>query len=256
VISAPIAMTTRPKSDALEDCRYLKTGGLEAIAVPTLRIEARQQIGLSDIPDNVDGIILTSRHAASQITDQGIIKKPCFVVGEATARAAQRAGFDDIHIAAGDGNALLALLEKTPYQRFCWPSATHSGFDIKTALEANSNKQVERIIVYEAVTEDELDDAAIHHIRSTRPMIILIHSGRAGEQFSHLLDQHDLSEYRQFMQLVVISSRAAGLCGQGWHRIHVMPSPLRSLMLAKAFDLAGISPADSDHSIRMIRPLD
>jgi len=256
VTSAPIAMTTRPWGDALEDCRYLKAGGLEAIAVPTLRIERRQNIGLYDLSQDVDAMILTSRHAAKQISDQAMLTKPCFVVGEATARAAKTAGFVDIQIAAGDGTALMALLEQSPYQRFCWPSATHSGFNIKTALESNSDKQVERIIVYEALLEDKLDNAAIRHIRSGRPMIILIHSGRAGEQFSHLLNQHELSEYRKFMKLIVISSRAAGLCGQGWHNIHVVSSPLRSLMLAKAFELAGLSHAETDHSTRMIKPLD
>ena len=259
-------MTTRPLDDALEDCRYLIAGGLEAIAVPTLKIETRQHISplgasLSDnahdkVAHDVEAIILTSRHAASHITNPALLAKPCFVVGEATALAAKAAGFEDIHIADGDGQALMNLLRTAPYQRLCWPSATHSGFDIKTALEANSDKQVERIIVYEAVTEDRLDDAAIRHIRSGRPIIVLIHSGRAGEQFSHLLDHHHLSEYRQYMKLIVISTRAAGLCGQGWHKIHVVSSPLRSLMLAEAFELAGISPAETDHSTRMIKPLD
>jgi uroporphyrinogen-III synthase len=256
VTRAPIAMTTRPRGDAFEDCRYLEAGGLEAIAIPTLRIETRQNIGLGDLSEDVDAVILTSRHAANQITDPAMLAKPCFVVGEATASAAQAAGFDHIQIAAGAGQALMTLIEQSPYLRLCWPSATHSGFDIKTALEAHSNKQVERIIVYEAVTEDQLDEAAIRQICSGRPIIVLIHSGRAGEQFSHLLDQHDLAEYRKFMKLIVISSRAAGLCGQGWHNIHIVSSPLRSLMLAKAFELAGISHAETDHSQRMIKPLD
>lgn len=249
-----LAITTRPAKDAIADCHYLEAHGLEALSQPVLDIVP---LSHPPIPKIAEATILTSRHAASFIRAEAnkadLLDRPCYVVGDATAKAASLAGFKDIHIAGGDGKALLELVLSSPQGKFCWPSAFHSGFDIKSALEETNGKTVERIIVYEAKTVNKLNTRTISAIESERPLIILIHSGRAGEHFRHLLDQHRLGKYRQNMTLVVISSRAAGLCGQGWHKIHVITSPLRSIMLMQALELAGI-PVDHDSVIDM--PLD
>jgi hypothetical protein len=44
-------------------------------------------------------------------------------------------------------------------------------------------KPVDRVIVYEAKHVDALDMATITAITSGRPLIILVHSGRAGRSF-------------------------------------------------------------------------
>lgn len=250
---ASLAITTRPLMDAEADCRFLQSRGLEAIAQPVLDIVPLPH---PPFPQAAEATILTSRHAAGLIKAEaepaGLFKKPCYVVGDATARVASHAGFQDIHIAGGDGSALLELVRSSPYRHFCWPSAHHSGFNIKTALEASGEKLVERIIVYEAKLIEALNEATIEAIKSSHQSalscIVLVHSGRAGAHFHHLLDQHDLGAYRQNMTLIVISNRAAGLCGQGWHKIHVIKSPLRSLMLMQALDLAGITCHDDNIS--------
>ncbi|MGB2436746.1 MAG: uroporphyrinogen-III synthase [Candidatus Puniceispirillales bacterium] len=243
--SSPLAITTRPAIDGLGDCQYLQSCGLSSLSQPVLDIVPLSHPPLKEKLAMADAIILTSRHAASLIivdTEQTeLLDKPCYVVGDATAKAAHQAGFHDIHIAGGDGNALLGLVQSSEYSHFCWPSAYHSGFNLKTALEEKGDKTVDRVIVYEAKPINSLHPDTIMAIQSGRPLIILVHSGRAGEHFSHLLDQHELDTYRQNMTLVVISARAAGLCGQGWHKIHVIASPLRSMMLAEALSLAGIS---------------
>jgi uroporphyrinogen-III synthase len=240
-----LAITTRPEQDGLADCQYLQSCGLAALSQPVLDIVPLPHPPLTDKAATADALILTSRHAASLIKAEaeraGLLTKPCFVVGDATAKAAGLAGFQDIHIAGGDGNALLDLVQSSEYHHFCWPSAFHSGFNIKTALEEHTGKTVERVIVYEAKHVDALDMATITAITSGRPLIILVHSGRAGGHFSYLLDQHDLGAYRQNMTLVVISPRAAGLCGQGWHKIHILASPLRSMMLTESLALAGMA---------------
>lgn len=248
-----LAITTRPLMDAEADCRFLESRGLEAIAQPVLDIVPLPH---PPFPQAAEATILTSRHAASFIKAEaeqaGLLEKPCYVVGDATARAASYAGFQDVYIAGGDGNALQELVQSSPYRHFCWPSAHHSGFNIKTALEASDEKLVERIIVYEAKLMETLNEATIEAIKLSQgpasSCIVLVHSGRAGAHFHHLLDQHDLSAYRQHITLIVISNRAAGLCGQGWHKIHVIKSPLRSLMLMQALDLAGITCHDDNIS--------
>jgi uroporphyrinogen-III synthase len=243
--------------DGLADCQYLQSCGLSSLSQPVLDIVPLSHQPLKEKLAIADAMILTSRHAAILIKTEaeqaGVLDKPCYVVGDATAKAASQAGFIDIHVAGGDGKALLDLLQSSEYSHFCWPSAYHSGFNIKTELEEKSDKTVERVIVYEAKPINMLHADTITAIQSGRPLIILVHSGRAGEHFSHLLDQHELGAYRQNMTLVVISARAAGLCGQGWHKIHVIAAPLRSMMLAHALSLAGIS---DDHDNMGDMPLD
>ncbi len=130
--------------DGLADCQYLQSCGLSSLSQPVLDIVPLSYPPLKEKLVIADAMILTSRHAAILIKTEaeqaGLLDKPCYVVGDATAKAASQAGFIDIHVAGGDGKALLDLLQSSEYSHFCWPSAYHSGFNIKTALEEKVTK--------------------------------------------------------------------------------------------------------------------
>jgi hypothetical protein len=92
-----LAITTRPEQDGLADCQYLQSCGLAALSQPVLDIVPLPHPPLADKAATADALILTSRHAASLIKAEaegaGLLTKPCFVVGDATAKAAGLAGF-------------------------------------------------------------------------------------------------------------------------------------------------------------------
>jgi uroporphyrinogen-III synthase len=81
--------------------------GLEAAIAPIFRIEPLPWTA-PDVGD-VDAVLLTSANAARLGGDgsSAFQHLPCFAVGEATAKAAQRAGFVDVHIGSSDGSAVL-----------------------------------------------------------------------------------------------------------------------------------------------------
>ena len=232
---SPFIISTRPLEDANADCRALIEAGLEALPAPMMRIEPRD---FSAPNEDAEAYILTSRHAAPLLAKHVFLNKPCFVVGEATETAAKKAGFQDIiqNIRGGtdDSTSLLALIDASPYKKFCWASGAHISLD----LTANSTKHITRLIVYQAVLESQLDAKICARIASGAPCFVLVHAGRAGAQFDHVITAHDLDPYRQCMQLIALSPRIAGLSGQGWHKIHIVPAPHHALMLEAARTLS------------------
>ena len=228
---SPFIISTRPLEDANADCRALMDAGLEALIAPMMRIEPR------DFPapnEDAEAYILTSRHAAPLLAKHAALNKPCFVIGEATEAAAKKAGFQNIRGGADDSTSLLALINASPYQKFCWASGAHISLD----LTANSTKHITRLIVYQAVLESHLDAKICARIATGAPCFVLVHSGRAGAQFSHLITTHKLDAYRPLMQLIALSPRIAGLSGQAWHKIHIVPAPHHALMLEAARTLS------------------
>ena len=233
---SPFIISTRPLEDANADCHTLIEAGLEALTAPMMRIEPRAFAAPpnNNVDDDTEAYILTSRHAAPLLAKHATLNKPCFVVGEATETAAKKAGFQDIiqNIRGGtdDSASLLALINASPYQKFCWASGAHISLD----LTANSSKHITRLIVYQAVLESHLDAKICARIASGAPCFVLVHAGRAGAQFSHLITEHKLDAYRPLMQLIALSPRIAGLSGQAWHKIHIVPAPHHALMLEAA----------------------
>ena len=235
----PFIISTRPLEDAKADCRALMDAGLEAgleaLPAPMMRIEPRAfPAPNDDAPDDAEAYILTSRHAAPLLAKHATLNKPCFVVGEATETAAKKAGFQDIRGGADDSTGLLALINASPYQKFCWASGAHISLD----LTANSTKHISRLIVYQAVLESQLDAKICARIATGAPCFVLVHAGRAGAQFNHVITAHDLDPYRQCIQLITLSARVAGLSGQAWHKIHIVPAPHHALMLEMARTLS------------------
>ena len=237
---SPFIISTRPLEDANADCRALIEAGFEALPAPMMRIEphdfsppnddAPNDNTPNDTPNDTEAYILTSRHAAPLLAKHATLNKPCFVVGDATEAAAKKAGFQDILGGAEDSTGLLALINASPYQKFCWAS----GADISLDLTANSTKHISRLIVYQAVLESQLDAKICARIATGAPCFVLVHAGRAGAQFDHLITEHKLDAYRPLMQLIALSPRIAGLSGQAWHKIHIVPAPHHALMLEAA----------------------
>ncbi|MCG8626622.1 MAG: hypothetical protein MJE68_32055, partial [Proteobacteria bacterium] len=127
----------------------------------------------------------------------------------------------------------------TPHNKFCWASAEVTGFDIKEALENASNKRVEKLVVYDALPIPEFHADTLKILREGRHnLLALIHSGRAGAQFRHLLNQHAPTAIPA-ITLIVPSREVARHGGHGWHSIYEAPAPTRHAMLALAVKLAG-----------------
>ena len=241
-----IVITTRPIDDAQQDIADLKQMKITALAAPMLEIEPLTHHAKPD--STVDAVVFTSRHAPV-LVDASLYHLPCYCVGASTAIAASDAGFQNVITGGGDGMALVALIRdhqkanQSALNHVFWPSAVDTGFNIADALMPH-DITTDRQPVYKAATTEAWPDKVDHAIRQGQVAAVLMHSGRAGEHFAQLMDRHELASLRAKITAIVISDRAAGLCGGGWHKIKVAATPRRSAMFAAAAEALGL-PASS-----------
>ena len=239
-----IVITTRPIDDAQQDIADLKQMKITALAAPMLEIEPlthhAKPVG------TVDAVVFTSRHAPV-LVDASLHHLPCYCVGASTAIAARGAGFQNVITGGGDGMALVTLINNNQKQNahqqklnhVFWPSAVDTGFNIADALMPH-DITTERQPVYKAATTEAWPDDVDQAIRQGQVAAVLMHSGRAGEHFAQLMDRYELASLRDKITAIVISDRAAGLCGGGWHNIKVAATPRRSAMFAAAAEALGL----------------
>ena len=251
-----IVITTRPIDDAQQDIADLKQMKITALAAPMLEIEPLTHHAKSD--GNVDAIVFTSRHAPV-LVDASLHHLPCYCVGASTASAASDAGFQNVITGGGDGMALVALIREhhntnqPELKHVFWPSAVDTGFNIADALMPHGIT-TDRQPVYKAATTEAWPDEVDRAIHQGQVAAVLMHSGRAGEHFAQLMDRHGLASLRDKITAIVISDRAAGLCGGGWLNIKVAATPRRSAMFAAAAEALGfpascLNTADLDQDL-------
>ena len=108
-------LVTRPEPDATRTANALTALGHEAMIAPLLTMRTLQDTRL---PKRLfQGLILTSANTVRALKDHPerdlVAHLPVFAVGDNTALAARRAGFDQVTSAGGDVVALTATLTQT-----------------------------------------------------------------------------------------------------------------------------------------------
>ena len=224
-------LTTRSIGDAESDTALLKERGVEAIAAPMLEFKPLDL----ELPDasGFDAVVLTSRNAASVPGLDPFHSLKCYCVGGATAQAAKDAGFTDVETGPGDAEGLASYIDKLRPDRLLWASGIDTATDLKREL-APLGVEVERVNTYEMALVDDLPPGAESGIRNGDVGAVLVYSARAGGHFRDLLERSGLESYRKQLELIAISSRVAGLCGDGWHTITVAERPDNPAMMEAA----------------------
>ena len=199
------------------DCRIVPL--FAAQAVPW---EAQDAAGF-------DAVMLTSahapRHAGPAIAAYRHL--PCYAVGESTAAVAGHSGFADVRPGTGDGDALLALMERDGVRK-----AVHLCGRNRRAY-ARPGLSIDRTTVYAVDGVESLPAAALTAMREEP--IVLLHSPRAASHFAALTDDAGLN--RGHVSLAAISQAAAEAAGPGWRRIAVAGRPRDEALLEIAAKL-------------------
>ena len=107
-----VVLVTRPQPDDEATAAALRARGFEVMLAPMLRFEP---VAFHDDEDARYGaVIVTSANAlrgiAPHLEGSRLLKLPLFAVGEHTASAAHRAGFDNVIPANGDAASLRDLV--------------------------------------------------------------------------------------------------------------------------------------------------
>jgi uroporphyrinogen-III synthase len=211
-------LVLRPQPGADETAARARALGLEVVVAPLFAV--RPLAWTPPDPAGFDAVMLTSASAARQASDGLTPFKtlPCYAVGEATAAAAQEAGFADIRIGPDDGAALLLMMAEDGIA-----SAFHACGEDHLAL-GHPAIAITRVPVYAAEAADRLPVAA-------EDALALLHSPRAAALFARLAGD------RARILVAAISARTARAAGEGWRHVAVAPRPRDEALLELAAKL-------------------
>lgn len=214
-------LVLRPQPGAEATCARARAMGFEAIEAPLFGIVP---IAWAMPAERIDAVMLTSANAARHGGIAAPIGLPAFVVGAATAEAARGAGYRDVRDAAGDGAALLALVERErPGRLLHLVGRDHAPLDSATVA-------IVRRVVYAAEPVAALPATAAAAL--ARDAIALLHSPRAAATFGALVDAAGIA--RASVRIAAISRAAAG---SGWRAQAIAATPDDDALLAAAAEL-------------------
>ncbi len=227
-------LVTRPLDDAQLLAASLGARGHETLIEPLLVITPDLNAALP--LDGIRGVLFTSANGVrafalrSQRRDLAV-----FAVGEATAAASREIGFTDVQAAAGDVEALAALVVER-----CRPAdgpLLHVAGTVTTGDLAGRLGErgfdVRRAALYSATPIERLSDAAAQELHDGRIDGIVFFSPRTARAFVTLLQDPLLrgatSRLTAFALSPAVADAAAPLA---WQRIVVAESPNESALLA------------------------
>lgn len=207
----------RPEPAAHRTVERARALGLDVTSVPLFQLEAIQW-SLPD-PAQFDGILLTSANAVNMGGGQleRLRGLPVHAVGEATAVAAEVAGFGVASVGRGGVEDLLKSIE--PNARLIHLC----GEDRRPPEEPR--QAIRCVTVYRARV---LDEPA--NLQSLHGQVAMIHSPRAGRRLAELVPEED----RKSVRIAAISRAAADAAGSGWAAVQVANAPNDSALLALA----------------------
>ncbi|MCA3423291.1 MAG: uroporphyrinogen-III synthase [Roseomonas sp.] len=221
-------LITRPEPGAAESARAVAALGWEAVLAPALTLTALPL----KAPGNCQAIIVTSRAAARALPPAVL---PVIAVGEATATEARARGFADVRAAAGDAQALAALIGATLKPEagtLCLAVGEGYALDLASALRAKGFRVLRRV-VYAARPSAALPAEALQAIRERRIHAALFTSPRSALVAMRLLADAGLHKAAQNIIAIALSPRiAAALAALPWAEIRTASRPDHAALLA------------------------
>ena len=224
-------LITRPREQALELGRQLAERGDTALIEPLLTIE--RVPGVTPQLEGVQALVMTSANAAPALSAPAK-QLPLFAVGDATARAARRAGCSAVVSAAGSGADLARLVAQR-----CRPergAILHlSGEDVRPGLAeelAAAGFALRRQVVYRAVAARALSPAAVEALRRRQVEAVLLFSPRTAQTFVELIARHGLRHHLAATAAICLSAAVAQPCRELiWRAIHLAAGPQLGALL-------------------------
>jgi uroporphyrinogen-III synthase len=227
-------LVTRPAGDAKSLLATLKSQGHVGVLAPLLdiRILAGVELDLA----GVQALVLTSANGARAFAARsGVRDVPALCVGDATAREALALGFETVKSAAGDVEALAALVIKTldPNQgTLLHPASTRVAGDLAGLLDAEGFVY-RREVLYEAVKADVLPEIVRTEVLEGTLDGVLLFSPRTGAAFADLVDRAGLATHLKGISAFCLSDPVAQNVGAlKWKHIRVAAKPDQASLLA------------------------
>ncbi|MGI9437208.1 MAG: uroporphyrinogen-III synthase [Geminicoccaceae bacterium] len=192
--------------------------------------------------DDVQAIVLTSRHAAPALAERAGLPR-IYAVGESTAAAARTAGCRDVVTSGGNVRNLSRLLIESC--RPCGGTILHlSGEVVRRGLKGTLEEHgfdYQRLVVYRAVERERYSVPIEAAWRARAFGAVLLFSPRTAEILVRLLCQSGLEGDVDSTAAICLSDETAAPCRVlNWRCVHVATRPDRQALLEALVDSSTI----------------
>tara|TARA_Y100001970_G_C14141845_1_gene807570 strand:+ start:261 stop:959 length:699 start_codon:yes stop_codon:yes gene_type:complete len=228
-------LLTRP----LEDCKDLivkfKSLGHKVSHLPVIKVESLEY----EQPDfnNYKGIIFTSANAVKNLNLINLDKKiNCFCVGSATEKIVKQNGFQNIFCADGNVNNLKEIiLQNFDYNQgkllYISGEIISSSLDRDLILEGYS---VKRIVNYNVIPIDEMNEEFVKDIKSSIPDMIFIYSQNSAKNYLNLLKKYSLTDIWMDTNLMCLGEKTSQVLNEiKWKKIFLFNPGEEEFLLYK-----------------------
>lgn len=219
---APIPVVViRPEPGNAATCQAITDAGLKAVASPLFRAVPRDWA----LPEGrFAGLLVGSAavfaHGGPQL--RTLREVPVHAVGEATARAAQAAGFAVAAIGSGGLQAIADTLAPGRYLRLA--GEAHVPLSLPAGVSV-----IDRI-VYAVETLPLAEQIAVR-LRDN-PALVLLHSAEAARHWCAECDRLNLP--RHALHIAALAPRIASAAGPNWKSVGIAPFPRDDALLSLA----------------------
>jgi len=224
---------TRPQEDAEPLAAELAAIGVESLIAPLLSIEEFE----SETPDitGVQALLLTSANGVRAFARLSNERKLVIcAVGDATARAAQDAGFENIESAAGDVETLATLVrEKLDFRdgALLHVAGSKVAGDL-AGLLGQSGFDYRRVQLYHAIKAIDLPPRCLSAIKDKQVDGVVLYSPRTAQAFVDLLTKAGLDNYTGQLSAFCLSAAvAAKIAARDWARVVVAKTPDQAALI-------------------------
>jgi len=210
-----IITRTQPGADVL--ATRLQCMGYDSVSMPIL--EAQATNAPCPVPANaVRGILITSAQALRFFDSTAFLDIPVYAVGDATAKAAQDAGFKNITDSGGDVATLAACVRAMdPQGQWLHIGADEVATGTDNAL-SGIGVPMTRWAVYRTVPTPLDTDLLQAYLQGDAPFIVTVHSPKGGALLAEAVRVYETTNGSRQMFLLclsqaVLKSVASVACG-------------------------------------------
>jgi uroporphyrinogen-III synthase len=226
-------LVTRSIEDAEPLAAALKDRGIEAVLEPLMSItdvDAPDQV-----PDGVQALLITSANGIRAFARWNSRRDiAVYAVGDASARAAADLRFARVRSAAGDVDALAALVrdELDPGRgALLHIAGSHIAGDLSGLLEA-AGFDAQRQVLYQATAVEKLSPVTVDELTSKTLDGVLLFSPRTAELFVKLAAAAGLEEAcRPLVAYCLSQAVADNAKALPWRRVEVAFEPNQRSLL-------------------------
>jgi uroporphyrinogen-III synthase len=228
-----LVVITRPRDEAAALAERLSAQGHRVLVEPMLDIVPLPAV----IPPLVGygALVFTSANGVRFFAGKSAERAmPAYAVGSRTAAALGRAGFADIRDAAGDAEALAALIGQTLGSAA--PVLHIAGRDVArdmAQLLAPAGIAAEKLTIYDAIPAADLSAELVAEMYACTVNHVLFFSVRTAGTFGTLLRNRGLADMVMSSSALCISEQVAEAASAlPWLRVDVAAEPTSDALIA------------------------